>query len=194
MPHFAYPCPDCRSTTDLHDPDCDFAGRSRSEIERAYVDVLSVLSAGPRPGTELRRAVDEEWTRLHDGALDRLRREQRVEEDGDALVLLTPEERTERISTPAHDPLRTIYEEGSVPGCHDNSVFAMIAYYEMVGLTWAETRERVVEWLVDSGAWARGGFEEDSPEELVDSKRHVYEQGYGWKEKATAAKHVIDRR
>jgi hypothetical protein len=70
----------------------------------------------------------------------------------------------------------------------------MIAWYEMVGLSWAETRERVIEWLEESGAWDRGGFEESSPAELVDKKRHVYESGYGWKEKASAAKRVIDRR
>ena len=98
-----------------------------------------------------------------------------------------------KVSTPTHDPIKTIYEKGSVPGCHDNSVFALIAWYEMVGLSWDETREHVVEWLHETGTWARGGFEESSPEELVDSKRHVYEQGYGWKEKATAAKSIIDR-
>jgi len=88
--------------------------------------------------------------------------------------------------------MRTIYHEGSVPGAHDNAVFAMIAYYEMVGFTWGETRDLVVDWLKETGTWDRGGFEEASPEELVDKKRHVYETGYGWKEKARAAKSVIE--
>jgi hypothetical protein len=70
----------------------------------------------------------------------------------------------------------------------------MIAYYEMVGLTWPETRENVVDWLRESGTWDRGGFEESSPEELVTKKRHVYEQGYGWKQAAREAKAVIERR
>jgi hypothetical protein len=69
----------------------------------------------------------------------------------------------------------------------------MIAWYEMVGLSWSETKENVAEWLRASGAWDRGGFEESSPEELVESKRHVYEEGYGWKEKGQAAKRVIER-
>jgi hypothetical protein len=69
----------------------------------------------------------------------------------------------------------------------------MIAWYEMVGLSWEETRENVVEWLHESGTWDRGGFEEATPEALVDRKRHVYEAGYGWKEKADAAKRVIER-
>jgi len=62
----------------------------------------------------------------------------------------------------------------------------------MVGLDWPETRENVIDWLHESGTWARGGFEESSPEELVDTKQHVHEEGYGWKEKAVAAKRVID--
>jgi hypothetical protein len=63
----------------------------------------------------------------------------------------------------------------------------------MVGLSWAETKENVVTWLEDSGTWDRGGFEETSPSELVEKKRHVYEAGYGWKEKAESAKRVVDR-
>ncbi|QZA87545.1 hypothetical protein K0C01_06890 [Salinarchaeum sp. IM2453] len=193
MSHFKYPCPDCRSTTDLHDPDCAFGGMSRTEIEKAYTDILAVLSTGPSGTTTLRRRSDE-WSELHDAALQKLRQEHRVEENDGMLEMLTPEERTDRVSVPTQEPLRTIYEHGSVPGCHDNSVFALISYYEMVGFSWEETRDKVIDWLRESGAWDRGGFEEASPEELVDKKRHVYETGYGWKEKATAAKRVIDRR
>ncbi len=193
MPRFAAPCPDCRSTTELHDPDCSFAGASRSAIEKAYADILSILSAGPHAEDALHRRAAE-WSSLHEGALTRLQREKRIEVTDGIYELLTPEERTDRVRKPTREPLQTIYEHGSVPGCHDNSVFAMIAYYEMVGFSWDETRQLVIDWLRESGAWARGGFEESSPGELVDSKRHVYEQGYGWKEKAKAAKRVIDRR
>ena len=193
MSRFAYPCPDCRSTTDIHDPDCEHAGVARATIEKAYLDIIAVLSAGPHTNESLRERADE-WSQLHDAALSRLRNEHRVDDDTGVIELLTPAERADRISTPDQEPLRTIYQEGSVPGCHDNSVFAMIAYYEMVGFSWEETREHVIDWLRDSGAWARGGFEESSPAELVDSKKHVYDEGYGWKEKATAAKRVIERR
>ncbi|WP_256393121.1 DUF7474 family protein [Natronoarchaeum rubrum] len=193
MPYFGYPCPGCRTTNDLHEPGCRFSGTDWESVEKAYTDVLAVLSAEPRPEPALREAVDGRWSGLHAAALSQLRREHRVRESDDVLELLTPEERKERVSTPTHDPIKTIYEKGSVPGCHDNSVFALIAWYEMVGLSWDETREHVVEWLHETGTWARGGFEESSPEQLVDSKRHVYEQGYGWKEKATAAKSIIDR-
>ncbi|RBI63288.1 hypothetical protein DMJ13_01740 [halophilic archaeon] len=193
MPRFEYPCPDCRTTTNLHGPDCRFDGEPWADIEKAYVDVVAVLSAEARTERELRDAAHGSWDALHEAALDRLRHEQRVVETDGALRLLSAEEFRETVSEPTIEPMRTIYEKGSVPGCHDNAVFAMVAWYEMVGLSWEETRENVVEWLRDSGTWNRGGFEESSPGELVDEKRHVYETGYGWKEKAEAAKSVIDR-
>lgn len=189
---FRYPCPDCRTTNSLHDPDCRFDGTPWHDVEQAYVDVVAQLATGAKREGRLRETV--QWDRLHSAALSRLRYEGRVRETkGGALELLSPAEFKEQVSQPTHEPLRTIYEKGSVHGCHDNAVFALIAYYEMVGLSWPETRERVVDWLHDSGTWARGGFEEANPEELVDSKRHVYDQGYGWMEKAQAAKAVIDR-
>lgn len=194
MPRFDYPCPDCRTTTNLHGPDCRFEGETWSDIEKAYTDVVAVLSGGPRSDDDLREAVHGGWDALHQAALDRLRHEQRVmeTESGD-LQLLTAAEYKEHVTDPTVEPIKTVAEKGSVPGAHDNAVFAMIAWYEMVGLSWEETRERVVEWLQDTGTWTRGGFEESSPGELVDKKRHVYEAGYGWKEKAEAAKAVIDR-
>jgi hypothetical protein len=191
---FAYPCPDCRSTSNLHDASCRFDGAKRSDIEKAYTDIIATLAAGHRTEPELQQSVHGRWTAAHAGALEQLRREHRVHEHDDGVLeLLTPEERKERVSEPTAEPMRTIYQEGSVPGCHDNAIFSIVAWYEMVGFTWEETRQRTVEWLRSSGAWERGGFEESSPEEVVDNKRHVYEEGYGWKEKAQAAKRVIDR-
>lgn len=107
------------------------------------------------------------------------------------LLLVPPDEIADRIE-PTDGPMRTVYEYGSVAGAHDNSVFAMIAYYESKGLSWEDTRRQVINWLEESGTWDRGGFEESSPEALVDAKRHVYEAGYGWLEKAKAAKRVIE--
>ncbi|MFC4359579.1 hypothetical protein ACFO0N_16675 [Halobium salinum] len=193
MPQFDYPCPGCRTTNSLHDADCRFEGVGWPEIEKAYTDVVAVLSTGARPEEELRDEVHGDWDRTRRAALDQLRHEQRVVDDGGALRLLTAAEYKDRVSEPTSEPMRTLYLKGSYPGCHDNAVFAMIAWYEMVGLSWAETKENVVEWLEESGAWGRGGFEEATPAALVESKRHVYEAGYGWKEKAEAAKRVIDR-
>ncbi len=194
MPHFDYPCPDCRATNSLHDAGCRFEGTQWPAVEKAYTDLVAVLSTGERPESDLRSAVHGEWDALCAAALSRLRSDGRVVEDDDGtLRLLTAAEFREQVSEPTREPMRTIYRRGSVPGCHDNAVFAMIAWYEMVGLSWEETRERVVSWLRESGTWDRGGFEEASPEQLVDAKRHVYEAGYGWREKAEAAKRVIDR-
>jgi hypothetical protein len=189
---FRYPCPGCRTTTSLHQADCRFEGQPRPAIERAYVDIVATLSAGPLTEDELQDAV--EWGPLLAGALEQLQREQRVQERDGRLELLTPAAFREQVTAAAREPIKTIHDEGSVPGCHDNAVFAMIAWYEMVGFSWEETRERVVEWLHDTGTWERGGFEESTPEELVENKRHVHERGYGWREKAEAAKRVIDSR
>ena len=193
MPRFDYPCPDCRTTNSLHDADCRFEGVAWTAVEKAYTDVLSTLAGGVVDADDLREASHGDWDALHQAALERLRRDGRVDDSNDRLRLLTAEEFREEVSEPTREPMRTVYRRGSVPGCHDNAVFAMIAWYEMVGLSWEETKENVVEWLHESGTWSRGGFEEATPEALVDKKRHVYEAGYGWKEKAEAAKRVIER-
>lgn len=195
MPRFAYPCPGCRTTNSLHDTGCDFEGTDWHEIEKAYTDLLTVFVGETVSESTLRHAIPdgpEAWSGLHRAALDTLERENRIEETETGLSLLTAEQYREQVSEPTNEPLRTLYRDGSYPGAHDNAVFALIAFYEMVGLSWAETRQNMLEWLRDSGTWERGGFEESSPGELVDKKRHVYEAGYGWKEKAKAAKRVID--
>ena len=111
MSHFAYPCPDCRSTTDLHDPDCNFGGRSRSEIERAYADVLAVLSTGPRPAAQLRRSAPGEWTPLHDGALDRLRRGCDAPDRASGRAITTPDGATrEQVASRRQRVRRTVVE------------------------------------------------------------------------------------
>jgi hypothetical protein len=194
VPQFHYPCPGCSTTNSLHGSDCEFEGVAWGAVEKAYTDVVARLAAGPTPEPRLRETVHGEWDGLHQAALNRLKRSERVTTTDDgALRLRTAAEYKEQVSEPTSEPMATIYRKGSVPGCHDNAVFAMIAWYEFVGLSWAETKENVVEWLRESGSWERGGFEEATPGELVEKKRHVYEAGYGWKEKARAAKGVIDR-
>ena len=194
MPRFSYPCPGCRTTNSLHEPDCRFEGTPWPTVEKAYIDCLAVLTAEELTEQELRDAVDAEWDDLHTAALATLQSLNRIEQaDDGTLRLLTAAEYAEQVSEPSIEPMATIYEHGSVPGCHDNAVFAMIAWYEMVDLSWPETKDNVVTWLRESGAWDRGGFEESSPEELVENKRHVYEAGYGWKQAGQEAKAVIDR-
>ena len=164
-------------------------------MEKAYTDLLAALSVQPfEDEASLREAVPGRWSGLHAAVLSRLRGDQRVVREDGELRLLEPEVFKERVARPTFEPLQTIYEKGSVPGAHDHSVFALLAFYEMVGLSWEEAHENTVEWLRASGTWDRGGFEESTPAELVDTKRHVYEEGYGWKQAATEAKAVIDRR
>lgn len=181
--------------TVLHGRDCQFDDRDRASIERAYVDILAGLSTGPRTKDALRERIDVPWDDLRQATLRTMIRDARVDTDHSSgeerLMIVPPDEIADRIE-PTEDPLRTVYEEGSVAGAHDNSVFAMVSYYASKGLSWTDTRRQVLNWLEESGTWARGGFEESSPEALVDDKRHVFEEGYGWKEKATAAKRVID--
>jgi hypothetical protein len=193
VPQFDYPCPDCRATNSLHGVDCRFEGTPWPSVEKAYADLVAHLTAGATEEERLRSLVHGDWDPLHRAALERLKRDGRVDEANGVLRLLTAEEFREEVSVPSREPMKTLYRRGSYPGCHDNAVFAMIAWYEMVGLSWPETRENVADWLRESGSWARGGFEEATPEQLVEKKRHVYEAGYGWKEKAESAKRVVDR-
>jgi hypothetical protein len=193
VPSFAYSCPACYSTNSIHAIDCRFEGTPWAEIETAYTDIIIVLSRAPQSQESLADAIPHTWGDLHRQALQRLRREERLAERNGILRLRTTAEFTEYVSKPSREPMRTIYTQGSVPGCHDNAVFALIAWYEMVGLPWDETKENVIQWLTDSGTWARGGFEESSPAELVNNKQHVYDAGYGWREKAESAKRIIER-
>lgn len=192
MGYFAYPCPACGASGAVHDPDCGFADRDRSAIEQAYIEIVANSAAGSVTESQLRDGLS--WTPVHSAALTRLTREGRIgQADDGTLEVATGSEQAQRLIEPTVEPIETIYRHGSVPGCHDNAVFAMIAWYEMVGLSWEETRERVLRWLDESGTWARGGFEESTPEQLVDNKRHVYDAGYGWREKAESAKRVVER-
>lgn len=188
---YRYPCPDCRSTNILHRRECRFGDRERASIEKAHTDIVATLSDHPVTEATLQDRVHGGWDGLHAAVLRMLIRDARVAEDGDLLRLVPPHEIAERIE-PQDEPMRTIFRKGSVPGAHDNSVFAMIAYYEAKGLSWEETKEQVVRWLEETGTWDRGGFEEPTPEALVADKRHVHAEGYGWLEKAKAAKRVID--
>jgi len=42
---FQYHCPDCHTAHDLHEPRCSFSQLDRHEYEKAYVDIISTLSA-----------------------------------------------------------------------------------------------------------------------------------------------------
>jgi len=150
-----YRCPGCRTTSNLHDPGCAFEGTDRHHIEKAYTDLLGPLSAREYPDEDaLREDVPERWSGLHAAVFGRLRSDQRVVEEDGTVRLLPPAEYRDRVSRPTFEPLKTIYEKGSVSGAHDHSVFAMLAFYEMVGLSWEEAGEHTIEWLRESGTGA----------------------------------------
>lgn len=194
MRSFDYPCPACRTTSNLHEGDCQYSDEERDRIEAAYTEILANLSKTKEPTKKTNLIQGSTFTALYEDCLQLLQLRRRVVEEDGMYRLLDEEERKDAASEPPMDPIKTIYDRGSVDGAHDNSVFAMVAYYEMIGLSWEETKERTIEWLNESGSWERGGFAEKSPEEVLAKKRHVYEEGYGWMEKATAAKRVIDER
>jgi hypothetical protein len=193
MLQISYPCPECQTTNSIHDQECQFEGTAKPTIEKSYTDIISLLTTGPHTKAELARESHGEWSQLHKSALGMLRAVDRIEETDDGFRMLTADEYAEEVSEPSIEPMKTIYEHGSVSGCHDNAVFALVAWYEMVGLSWQETRENVLTWLHETGTWDRGGFEESSPEELVDQKQRVHEEGYGWKQAGQEAKSVIER-
>lgn len=189
-----YSCPKCHSNYKVHSEECQWSGIAWERIEKAYTDILSILTRAPQTQPDLEDSTHGEWTTIHDGVFDRLKRDGRLESIGtaeqtgserDVWRLLTPDEYKEASKTPSHEHLRVIHEHGPVDGAKDDSVVAIVSYYEMIGLSWEETLETTVEWLEETGAWDRGSWEESSPEALVRDKKHVYDDSYGW---ATAAK------
>lgn len=170
------------------------------KIEKAYTDILAILTRAPQTRYDLKDAVHGEWSDIHEEVLDRFKRESRIESIGEVgqagldrsvWRLLTADEYREHSKQPNHADLETIYEHGPVDGCKDDAIVSMISYWEMIGLSWPEAREAAIEWLVETGAWSRGNWEESSPEEIVDSKKHVFDKSYGWKNVARQAASVI---
>lgn len=192
-----YSCPYCRTTNRLHDHDCRFSDIDIHRIEKAYTDILSVLTRAPQTLPDLRQHVHGEWGEIHrtvfqkrfvdENRLDKLGEVDQHNESRSVYKLKTPDEIQAEKKVPSHPDLETIYHEGAVDGCLDTSIVALIAWWEYAGFGWKETRELTIDWLHESGTWDRGSFEERSPEELVDSKKHVFEEGYGWKDAASTA-------
>lgn len=196
-----YTCPKCHSQFKFHNPDCPWGGIDWHHIEKAYTDILAVLTRAPQTLPALRENTHGDWTEIHGTIFDsrfvddsRVEKIGEVEQDGterSVYKLRTPDEIRADKEIPSHKDLTIIYEQGGCDGCLDDSVVSMIAYWEMVDFDWEKTRELALDWLDESGTWTRGSFEESSPEELIDSKKHVYSNGYGWKNAASQASSVI---
>ena len=195
-----YRCPDCHSTLKFHDTGCEYYDIDMSDIEKAYIDILSILTRAPQTRQDLAASIHGNWSEVHTDIFDRFKREGRIESIGqieqddteaDVWRLLTVDEYRDHSKEPTHPDLQTVYQNGPVDGCKDTATIAYIAYLEMIGFSWDETRETVIQWLHDTGAWERGSWEESSPEELLEEKKHIYERSYGWKEAAKAAASTI---
>jgi len=190
---FEYHCPnpECKTTYDIHEDGCPHAGASRSEIEKAYVDILSVLSRLTCSKESLKENAHE-WDELHESTFERLVQVGHIAKTEEGYYTIG-DHSTRESKRPYSDPLATIYRHGTVSGCHDNGLFALMAFYSHIGLSWDETKEELKDWYRRTGTWERGGFSEPSPEALILKKKHIYDEGYGWKTKGQAAKEVIDR-
>ncbi len=187
----AYPCPDCGSVYTVHQPGCEFDGTDRSSIERAYIDIIAPLSVTTITKQSLQAKEVPEWTDLHERVFAYLTGTQQVIVEADGTVRLATEDES---VAPDEEPLITIYRQGTYPGCHDNGIFALVAYFSNMGLSWQETKSQMLDWFNRTGTWDRGGFEEDSPEEVIEQKRHVWAEGYGWQRMGNQAKSEIKRR
>jgi hypothetical protein len=189
---FKYPCPDCSSTLEIHGLNCGHGGVSREAIESAYIDIISMLSIASVSKTTLKDNVND-WSDLHDACLSQLEATRRVRKhDGGCYKLLSPSER-QQATRPTTDPLETIYEYGTVPGAHDNGIFALIAYFANQGLSWEQTKEEMHEWFERTGTWSRGGFDSHRTiDSVLEDKHHVWDEAYGWSDKGKAAQRVIE--
>lgn len=216
---FAYPCPSCLSTAGFHGVDCSFeeSGITMEDVRKAYIDILGPLHHGPKTKTDLREYVADlpegQWSREHSAALDTLEQHGHVKENFDSpttdqlpgvevtddgavqYVLLTAEERVEEMEPGAvHPDLGLIWENGPVDGAKDAAVFSMVSWCEFSGFSWEQTQDRVRQWLRRTGGWERGSWEERSIDELLQKKKHIYDNSYGWKKAAQEAAAVIGRR
>jgi len=189
---FKYQCPDCLTTNDLHEFGCEYEDVDRSQYEKAYTDIISVLSTITCSKPNL---IDNahQWSCLHEDVLTRLQTIGHVEQTaGGYYTLVAPNERKSD-AEPHIDPLATIYRHGTVPGCHDDGLFALMAFYSHIDLTWEDTKGELLEWYERTGSWERGGFEEPSPEALLEKKKHIWRVGYGWEQKGRRAERLIQR-
>lgn len=200
-------CPECESEYAFHHVDCELDGFEMWEIERAYVDIIARLTGREEPWQyeELRddiEAVPEEaddgpnfqstesdagpvdhpgWTPVHRACLHYLYDVGRAVELAEGIDISEPGEQQEGV-IPSNDPLRTVYEYGPIDGCKDYAVYSMVSWCELIDLSWDQTKAFVVHWLNESGRWDDEDWGERSPQQLVEDKQHIHENGMGWGE------------
>jgi hypothetical protein len=190
---YSYVCPDCRTESNIHEYDCEFEGTERAVIERAYIDIISRLSLTPFEQSTLEELVNE-WSDLHEACFYSLWGRNHITLRNDGKFRLRSSDEREKSIHPTFEPLKTIFEHGSVAGCHDNAVFSLIAWYANQDLSWEETKEQLHTWFSRTGSWNSSEFEEASIDDLLEKKKHVWDEAYGWDTTAKAAKRVIEQK
>lgn len=94
---FDYACTDCGTTAPVHEIGCEWEGTDPSRFEKAYIDILSIITLPQFEGVpypdlvaEVDDMTDEGWTRLHTRCYNRLKRRGRVEVDSEGRVYHVP--------------------------------------------------------------------------------------------------------
>jgi hypothetical protein len=171
----------------------------REEYEKAHIDILSVI-------TQLTCSKDKieseahGWSELHDAVFTNLVETGHITRTDEGLYKIASPKQRRKETIPYSEPLATIYREGTVSGCHDNGLFALVSFYAFQDLSWEQTKTELKHWYIKTGmwddqaqTWNRDGIDEPDPETIISKKKHVWEEGYGWSEKGNEAKKVIDR-
>lgn len=197
---YGYRCPRCRTTNAIHDSGCRYDNLADGVIEEAHIDIISSLSMMRLTKAELVERTHNGWSQVHSDVLDlyqnegRVTTQQRETEDGgtvDVLYLRTMAEYREQL-VPTQQYISTVWERGPVDGCKDDAVISIISWHEWMDFSWEETCDRTADWLRDTGAWKRGNWDESSIDELLRSKKHIFDGSYGWKEAAQSACRIIE--
>lgn len=207
MSGFTYKCPACGTTNIVHEIDCKYEHEPLQQFEKCYIDIISVLvnhgammDAHDAPVNIKKDMLElrvenlhdkNPWLKEHDDCLQRLIDERRVVQESNGLRLTKPEERIEEV-IPTFEPLQTIYEQGPVDGAKDYAVFTMVSWCTLKDMTWEQTCNFMKEWIRETNAWSRCDWGEDSIQELLDDKEHVWRKDMGWGDYAAAAKREID--
>lgn len=199
---FTYHCPnpDCedRGQHGFHSPDCEYHSYSETAIELAYIDILSRLTFEPMSNPELRRSVNDvpgrEWSELHQECLMALWGLDHIEYNNDRDVFIHCEDGGQQASAhPTQEPLKTIHDFGTVDGAHDNGIFALIAWYSNQFDEWELVKQQLHEWNDRTNTFERGSFSETSFEGVLEKKKHIFDEEYGWRRMGREAKQQIDQ-
>jgi hypothetical protein len=133
------------------------------------------------------------WVSLHNDCLAALKYRGYVVENEamGGLYLTDADDRTVGV-IPTFDPIQTVFEYGPIDGCKDISVYTMVSWCELAGLSWDATVQYMQWWLDETGRWASEDWAEASVHELCKAKRHIHEDSMGWGDYPEVAKNKME--